>query len=53
MVDEAILRLGECLEVYFKMWGRVPVEPILYRLVLLVRMAVVRGEMEEESQEEV
>jgi hypothetical protein len=47
MADEALAKFSECIECYFEKYNRVAVEPILYKLVLLIRLAAVKLSSEE------
>lgn len=45
--DDALSRYGNCVDYYFSRHGNIPIEPILYKIVLLVKLAI--QEMEKEQ----
>ena len=45
--DDALKKLGSCVDVYFEKYTVVPTEPVLYKLALLIRIAIMKGEERE------
>mgnify|MGYP000947106143 CR=1 FL=1 len=45
MSEEALTKYGTCLDLYYQKNGTIPVEPLLYKIVLLVRLGVERSEV--------
>ena len=46
MSEEALTKYGTCLDLYYQKNGTIPVEPLLYKIVLLVRLGVERSEVQ-------
>jgi|JI10StandDraft_1071094.scaffolds.fasta_scaffold3229805_1 hypothetical protein len=46
MLDEALLKYNNCIQLYQETHGQLPIEPILYKVCLLVRAAVHNAKQE-------
>ena len=38
--DDALSRYGTCIDLYYQRHGTIPVEPLLYKIVLLTKIAL-------------
>lgn len=42
MQDEALVKYSNCVDVYYEKYGIIPSEPLLYKVILLVKLAIVK-----------
>lgn len=40
MQEEALAKYGTCVDIYYEKHGSIPTEPLLYKVVLLSKMAL-------------
>lgn len=51
MTDEALLKFSACVDLYYEKYEAVPQEPLLYKIMLLIRLAILKqAEGEEEGE---
>lgn len=50
MTDEALVKFSSCVDIYYEKYESVPQEPLLYKIMLLIRLAILKqAEGEEEG----
>ena len=40
MQDEALVKYSTCVDIYYEKYSSIPPEPLLYKIILLTRLAI-------------
>jgi hypothetical protein len=43
MQDEALVKYSSCVDIHYEKYGSIPPEPLLYKIVLLMKLAIVKN----------
>lgn len=42
MTDESLIKFSSCVDIYYEKYEAVPPEPLLYKVMLLIKLAIIK-----------
>ena len=49
MTDEALMKFSTCVDIYYEKYENVPAEPLLYKIMLLIKLAILKQGEDEDN----